>query len=151
MPWFVSSQTNLSKEPIRDYRLFLFELLLFSLHLRTKRLCEAKCFKMVLACLYWLVFLIFGHAPSCARVGLSVPIFFEEKSKKDFHCYPSCKTHSSKKCQLYVCPSYLNPMAGMPIEDICYFFFNSYRQEEQRGRTKPKKTEIAFQKIDLFY
>jgi hypothetical protein len=46
----------------------------------------------------------------------------EEKSKKDFHCYPSCKTHSGKKCQLWVCPGHLNPMARMPIERICHLY-----------------------------
>jgi|GEM_PF-5912356 len=37
------------------------------------------------------------------RVGLFVTIFFEKKSKKDFHCYPSRKTYSSKKIAMWSC------------------------------------------------
>jgi hypothetical protein len=34
---------------------------------------------------------------------------------------PHAKPIAVKKCQLYVCPGHLNPMARMPIGDDCFY------------------------------
>jgi len=77
--------------------------------------------------------------------GYSLQSFLKKNQKRISTAIPHASPAAVRiKRQLYICPGHLNPMARMPIKHNC--FYQYYRQEEQRDRTKPKNYWDCFPK-----
>lgn len=88
---------------------------------------------------------IIWASPKLPRVGLFVTFPMNQEIST---AIPHAKPIAVKKCQLYVCPGQVNPMARMPIKHH-YFLVNSTGRRNSGAEPNRRTTEIAFQKNRL--